>query len=132
MCIDVAKVLASDLLYGTKQSVIDHVLWVWSEFDGKKKGCLYWSKNAKRAKDGEPLIHEHVVPRKIIRDKLFSIKNPTKIKVRNILKTYCIGVVVTKTEDKKLTTEGLKSKMPEDWEGKDIWARYSKSKIKLA
>jgi hypothetical protein len=49
MCQDVAEVLNSQTLHsGTKRSVIDHVIWVWSEFEGKYKGCHYWSKQAKK------------------------------------------------------------------------------------
>ena len=132
MCIDVAKVLASDLAYGTKQSVVDHVLWVWSEFDGKIQGCKHWSIKAKNAKTGTRLIHEHVVPRKVLREKLFSITSPTKRKVCNILSKYCVGVVVTNDEDKELNSLGLRATMPKDWDGKDIWARYSVAKIKIA
>jgi len=33
-------------------------------------------------------------------------------------------LLVTKDEHRRLNASGLRSKMPDDWDGENIWARY--------
>ena len=134
ICRDVSLVLQDQRLHvGTKYAVVDQVLWVWSEFDGKHVGCKYWSVAAKATgsrRDG--LIHEHLVPRAVVREKIFGLRNPTQQAVRRTLQTWCVGVVVTKTEDERLNKAGLRSSMPKDWDKRDKWARYKAVGIAIA
>lgn len=80
----------------------------------------------RKAKSEVSLIWEHVVPFNVIVDKF--LENPTKENYLNLLN---LGVVciITKDEDKKLSK--LSDKMPGNWDGKDIWARYKESKIEI-
>lgn len=130
---DTAFVLACEnLQFGTKYAVVDQVIWVWSEFEGKHRGCRYWSEKAvATGSKREGLVHEHVVPRKVIREKLFTLSKPSISSVKRILEKYCIGVVVTKEEDVHLRNLQLHSSMPEDWDRKDVWARYKKANIRV-
>lgn len=130
---DVAFILScGNLTFGTKFSVVDHVIWVWSEFDGKYEGCKYWSKNAVLSGSARVgLIHEHVVPRKIIRQKLFDLKKPSATSVKRILNKFCVGVVITKQEDDRLRELKLQKSMPDGWDGNDIWVRYKAAEIKV-
>ena len=129
ICEDVATILNAPVQYGTKFAVLAEVVWVWSEFDGKYEGCKLWSENASQARK-DKLIHEHVVPKKIIIDTLFNLSSPTGAAVKDILSKFCLGVIVTKEEDQRLNTMGLRSKMPDDWDGSDPWARYVAAGIK--
>lgn len=43
------------------------------------------------------------------------------------LKEHLQIAIVTKDEDKILRDHGLNSKMPDDWDGIDVWARYKKT-----
>jgi hypothetical protein len=132
ICEDVASVLRSRLHYGTKFAVLSEVVWVWSEFSGKLKGCRYWSKAACRTKsESKFLVHEHLVPKGVIIEKLFALPSPSPKAVRRVLERYCIGVVVTRAEDKELTHLGLRSKMPGDWDKKNPWARYVAARIEV-
>lgn len=72
------------------------------------------------------LIWEHVVPFKVIVDKF--LENPTK---ENFLNLHNLDVVciITKDEDKELSK--WSDKMPDGWNGKDIWARYNDAKINI-
>lgn len=126
ICRDLAIVLSDTrLTYCAKFAVIDQAIWIWSEFDGKYVGCKQWSVKALRGwKVDLPLIHEHPVPRKEIRERLFKLQSPTASSVRKVLDRLCFGVVVTKMEDVALIRAGLNAKMPEDWDGKDVYARY--------
>ena len=126
ICQDLAIVLNdSRLTYCAKFAVIDQAIWIWSEFDGKYEGCKLWSAKAMRGwKIDRPLIHEHPVPRKEIRARLFSLRKATAASVRRVLNNLCFGVVVTRKEDVALIKAGLNATMPADWDGKDVFARY--------
>lgn len=132
ICKDVAFILNTDLSYGTKFAVLADITWVWSEFYGKYKGCKYWSKEAKSEDfSNRELRHEHLVPKKVLIDTLMSMEAPSSTEIFEYLDQYCIGVVVTIDEDKRLSYEGLRSKMPDYWDGKDPWARYYKVGIEV-
>lgn len=136
LCKDLSIILNNDkITYGTKMAVIDNMFWVWSEFHGKIKGCKYWSIEAVKAYQKNKkakLIHEHIVPRKILREKIFDIDKVTPESIKKLFDTYNIGVIVTKAEDDYLNRLGLRSKMPDDWDGLDPWARHKAGNIKLA
>ena len=132
ICRDVAFILLAPLAYGTKFAVLADVVWAWSEFHGKIDGCPYWSEAAWLAKSKpRGLMHEHVVPKKVVIDKLLSLEAPSTEEVRDVLDRFCIGVVVTREEDARMTRLGLRSEMPENWDGVDPWARYAKAGIAL-
>lgn len=124
ICRDVSQVLRADLSYGTKYAVVSEVTWVWSEFNGKLKGCRYWTESALAASPDTSLVHEHVVPKSVIISRLFELSEPSPGDVKNVLEKLCIGVVVTKEEDLRLNALGLRSAMPTNWCGSDPWARY--------
>lgn len=125
ICRDLAQVLNADLSYGTKFAVVSEITWVWSEFDGKHQGCKYWSSTALRSRlPNKHLVHEHIVPKKVIVNSLMNEVGRTPERIYDFLERFCIGVVVTKDEDTALNSAGLRSKMPEDWDGEDPWARY--------
>lgn len=92
--------LGSKLSYGTKFAVVSEITWVCSEFDGKHQGCKFWSENViDSGLKNKGLVHEHLIPKKIIIDKLVELNKPKPIDIQSILDIYCIGVVVTKEED---------------------------------
>jgi hypothetical protein len=80
------------------------------------------------------LRHEHVVPRSLIEKMIFSDSNAIegmKEGVAHILKKYLKVAVVTKEEARLLDSSGFKTKMPEDWDREDPYARYKKVGIML-
>jgi len=111
-------------------------------------GQRYWTKEAmetyiannkekKHYKIVDGLIHEHAVPRKIIKEKIIDIleknndSNYDKCidEIWSIISSLSKSVVVTKEEDKKLDNEKLRQNMPVDWNDKDWDARYKESDI---
>ncbi len=70
------------------------------------------------------LIVEHVVPQMEIVKMLMDMEPLEKKNVEMILTKYFRVILVTKDEHSKLNASGLRSKMPNDWDGKDVWARY--------
>lgn len=129
MCSDLAFVLNSSLHEDTKRSVLDSILWTWTTRQGKYDGCHWWSPdaNTKHLRTGnfKDLRHEHVVPRSELRKMLMKkLRNLTPEEIHRILSTFCLAIIVTKEEDAKINKIGLRSKMPDDWNGENPWARY--------
>lgn len=136
---DLALVLNSPLSYGTKFAVASDICWVWTEFDGKIKGCKYWSKSAVAAYTADSkakLIHEHVVPKSIVIRMLFDLQSPTDDDVYTILERYLVAVVVTPEEDAGLSRRH-RSTMPSQFFDEtsggyqDIWLRYKQTPIEV-
>ena len=69
---------------------------------------------------------EHVVPQMWFVNKLMDMDTIDKEEIRELLEEYFNVLLVTKEEDAKLTEAGLRSKMPDDWDEKDPWARHKK------
>ena len=127
MASDAAFVLQSPLAYGTKVAVLTDIFWHWTEFTGKYHGCRYWSEAAharRHRRDVKGLRHEHIVPKKVLLKMLFDLATPSTSAVRAVLDRFCVGIVVIKAEDERLNQAGLRSRMPEDWDEQDPWARY--------
>jgi hypothetical protein len=148
ICEDLAIILGPDcvaLSDGAKYAVIDQALALWSAHEGKYDGCRYWTKDAIVARhehlryDGtgqkppyeHQLIHEHIVPRNIIRDVLLRSHCPSAEEVNDLLEQYCVGAVITKPQDARLTDLGLRNSMPRGWQFGNIWARYHASGIEI-
>lgn len=74
---------------------------------------------------------EHVVPQMVIVNMLMDVNLLEKQGVEKILKTYFRVLLVTKEEHLRLNVSGLRSKMPSNWDRKDVWARYSATGIEL-
>ena len=75
-------------------------------------------------KDLRECVVEHVVPQMEIINMLMEMNPITKMKVEGLLKKYFRVLLVTFEEHNRLNSSGLRSKMPEDWDKKDVWARY--------
>lgn len=130
----------------SKQAVYDmayNASWELTEFNGKYKGCKYWTKEALDLYKDENqlksdsalqkhLVHEHVIPKKFLIDYIMRCYK-TNSKPDKKYFDLIIACVVTKEENKKL--DKYKSSMPGDI--KDIediteinrWERYIQSKI---
>lgn len=54
---------------------------------------------------------------------LLELSAPTEEDVRHVL-DLCVGVVVTVEEDRALNAAGMRSRMPEGWDRRDVFARY--------
>ena len=74
---------------------------------------------------------EHTVPFTVIATRLMDIKHLTAKAVIKALKKWYSVMLVTKEEDLRLLKSGLRSKMPKNWDEKDVFARYKAVGIKL-
>ena len=105
-----------------------------SRYKNKCAACEYITQKALssyKKKNGVRFHFEHIVPKtEYIQRKCEELARQGKLQVKYIetlLRKYFHCAYVTEEEDKRL----LKDKMPTDWNGKDIFARYKKAGIKL-
>jgi glucose-6-phosphate isomerase len=74
---------------------------------------------------------EHTVPLTVIVNHLMGMKNLNPKAVANVLKKWHSVMLVTYDEDRRLLKSGLRFKMPDNWDKKDILARYKAVGIKV-
>lgn len=109
---------------------INHLLWFWTAdgVDGVgeivRDGLKYSPRehrSTQAARDalerGEPVIHEHMVPRKILLDWLGE-ERPLHV-VHEALVRLNRAALVTPEEDVKLNAAGLRERMPDGWSPTD-------------
>jgi len=109
--------------------VLDRFLWTATEDNNenewvKYKGQPYWSEEAiklyqknnirNKKKDFTDLRHEHLMPRKVIKEKILTT-DKSKEAILEILNLYSYAVVITKEEDKVLKEKGLNTSMPDSF-----------------
>jgi hypothetical protein len=75
-------------------------------------------------------VVEHAVPQMEIVNQLMALDPLTEERVARLLRRLYTVVLVTKEEHRRLNATGLRSTMPRDWNGRDVYARYSKAGIK--
>ena len=120
------------------REILGRCIWKYSEAFGKFKGCPFWSvkayklfftqKSSSSSILGKILRHEHTFPQRLLIEKLWSLKSPTKDSVRKLYDKYAVATVVTKEENDKLNSReiGLRvTTINED----NIWLRYNNDKI---
>lgn len=100
------------------------------------KDCLlnmhFISKNALNAinsKSDTQLVKDHAVPVKIISEMLKQIICPSEVSIEKLLQDFYRLGVLTHEEDKTLNQLNLKSNMPNDWDGENVFARYEEANI---
>jgi len=82
--------------------------------------------NAAKGLKRKDVIYEHVVPHSIVMNKLLSLDPLTHKNIMSVLEKYFVICAITKEEDKRLNSAGLRSKMPEGWNehNDSVFARY--------
>ena len=136
ICADLSRLLNLKVSWGTQHAALAEACWVWSEFEGKYAGCLRWSQKAaktwKAHRTTKDLRHDHIVPKRLIISRLKKmLGTATPEKVKGVLEKWCMGAVITRDEDRTLTSLGLRSKMPDGWDRKNALARYQLASISL-
>ena len=91
------------------------------------------SKAALNRPDSECTV-EHVMPQMEIVNRLMDMRPLTKASVIELLTNYLRVMGVTREEHARLNSPstGLRSTMPPDWDGEDVFARYAAVGIEFA
>ena len=107
---------------------------VWEKRGNKSKisAAKYRSANSQDLVFGKnELRYDHAIPMRLVQQEIME-SNPLNIKIlKEILDRKVISCLLTKSEDEKLTYLGLRSKMPDGWDGIDPLARYKKAQIEI-
>lgn len=126
----------------TSYIFLDHILWAWTEFEGKYEGCLWWSDAAyslyksrvglPKSKREAGLTHEHVVPKEVIRKSIFKLLDDgcAEGELYKFMETHLIGCIVTKEEDNLLNEAGFRKSLGVPLTAKSTWNRYDTLNIK--
>jgi hypothetical protein len=100
---------------------------------GKYLGHAHWSRTAieRLKKNGGTergitnlLSHEHVVPVGVVLDKLLNNCQKSIADIEELIRCFSVVAIVTREEESLLSEAGLRGKMPNNWDGRDVWARY--------
>lgn len=70
------------------------------------------------------LVADHAVPISLLLKEVYAQESLTLDALVNLVGKYSIMVLITDAEDDRLAARGLVNKMPGDWDGQDILARY--------
>lgn len=70
-------------------------------------------------------VVEHVVPKMAIVNRLMDMEPLTTTAIKELLTSRFMVMLVTREEHARLNASGLRSIMPADWDGSDIFARYA-------
>lgn len=121
---------------GPRKIIRETIHFIWET--GLNKPAKFSKKRirshmASKERNNQNLRYDHPVPLKIIIEKLFALDEIDEKNVKKLLSKYIKngGVLITKDEDKTLTEIGLKSSMPDNWDGVDVYARYKSANIDL-
>lgn len=154
---DVAFVLKSDLHPATKRGVLNSAMWGWTLGARKKyEGCEHKSvrasayifafaeEKANYEKSGRmgprprrSLIHDHAVPRKVVRELLGELDPITPKTVFDCCQKFLHGVTIMPEEDRLLNKNGYRQKMPKEFHDRESaefgiwWLRYQRCGIEL-
>jgi hypothetical protein len=88
-----------------------------------------------KAAMGKPLKEcavEHVVPQMAVVNRLMDMEPLTEAAVAELLTQWFRVMLVTHEEHARLNASGLRSTMPSDWDGKDVFSRYAAAGIEAA
>ena len=109
-----------------------YFLWELREGRTKASGCRYRSQAAVGLTFGDGrLISDHAIPFCYLERELLALDDVTPEVVRSVLLRYEVRVLITKSENERLSASGLQSKMPLNWDGADPLARYRAVGIEL-
>jgi len=70
-------------------------------------------------------VVEHVVPKMAIVNRLMDMELLTATAITELLTSRFMVMLVTREEHARLNASGLRSTMPRDWDGSDVFARYA-------
>jgi hypothetical protein len=95
-----------------------------------KSPVIACSKMSRR--NGVEVQRDHAVPLNVIVEKILARRNWSNRGLTGLLNRTMVYVLLTRDEHvRQLTCTGLNRKMPSDWDGKDVFVRYSKANIQL-
>jgi hypothetical protein len=106
---------------------------------GKYLGHAYWTRQAiqvyiSAGKDlrvaASSLRHEHAVPANVVIERMLSLGDAATTEAcARIITRFSRVAIITREQDNILQQNQVARRMPDDWNGTDVWARYRKAGI---
>lgn len=85
-----------------------------------------------RAAETEPREIDHAIPLQVICDRILNIENLDRSKLEQIISDWLVAVELSTREHRDiLRKSGFSDRMPGDWDGIDLLARYRCAGIQL-
>ena len=115
------------------RAVREAVFTLWESYGRSKHASARYRSRASLAADTRQggLVYDHGIPFTLVHAELLAVEQPTPERVRPILERRLVAATITKEEDQRLTALGLRSRMPDSWDGQDPLARYAAAEIEL-
>lgn len=106
------------------------IFFLWEKKMGAKfDAAKYISEKAITLSFGQrEVVYDHMIPFNYLQNELLDMQEPSLDQIKAVLESYP-AAIITREEDKRLTQLGLRSKMPDDWDGHNIFARYNHAGI---
>lgn len=94
--------------------------------NNNRRNCRYISVSAAplRNDPNSELVADHAIPISLLLKEVYAQPKITLDNLIELVGKYAVMVLITDTEDDALASAGLVKKMPIDWDGKDLLARY--------
>ncbi len=101
--------------------------------NNNKKNCLHVSATAEPlvADKNADLVADHAIPISLLLQEVYDHPGITLDQLVRLVGKYSVMVLITDAEHDHLAAADLAKKMPIDWDGQDVLARYKHVGIEL-
>jgi len=101
--------------------------------NNNRKNCRYISLAAAPLIDdaNAELIADHAIPISLLLKEVYEHEGLTLDELVTLVGKYAVMVLITDAEDDRLAAAGLVKKMPSNWDGQELLARYRSAEIQI-
>lgn len=99
--------------------------------NNNRKNCRYVSVSAASLINdpNSDLVADHAIPISLLLKEVYEHPGLTLDNLVALVGKYAVMVLITDAEDDRLASAGLVKKMPSDWDGQELLARYRSAEI---
>ena len=99
--------------------------------NNNRKNCRYISLAAEvlLSDANADLVSDHAIPISLLLKEFYAVGAHSLDELVALVGKYSLMVLITDAEDDRLAEDGLVKKMPDDWDGQDVLARYATARI---
>ena len=115
------------------RAVREAIYELWESYGRSKAASAKWRSRASLASiaDRNGHVYDHAIPFTLVHRELLEVSELSPEAIRPILEARVQAALITRREDEELTRIGLRSKMPSDWDGVNLLARYEAAGIEV-
>jgi hypothetical protein len=115
------------------RAVREAIYELWESYGRSKAASAKWRSRASLAPiaDRNGHVYDHAIPFTLVHRELLEVSDLSPEAIRPILEARVAAALITRREDEELTRIGLRSKMPSNWDGVNVLARYEAAGIEV-